>query len=218
MDEHVRRTSGDRCHRFTWRQVHYTLREVVRKAIGAEPDWNYFSQTLVNEYESEYGKEQKAYRDPRGTLYIPHTRQEIPLGTLAVEQFQRPPWIFNKVLYIEKEGFSEILKDEGWMERHDCAVVAGKGQPTGAARDLIDLLGETDEPAQIFCLHDCDAPGTVIYQSIQEATKTRPRRVVEVIDLGLHPAEAVELARRGVVTIEDLPEQKRTVARHVDAR
>ena len=44
------------------------------------------------------------YREPRGTIYHPHTGEVIPLGTLNVENYERPVWIFNKIVYIEKEG------------------------------------------------------------------------------------------------------------------
>jgi hypothetical protein len=35
-----------------------------------------------------------------------------------VEEYERPAWTFDKLLYIKKEGFSEALKDEEWGERH----------------------------------------------------------------------------------------------------
>jgi hypothetical protein len=82
--------------------------------------------------------------------------------------------------------------------------VTSKGQPTGAARDIIDLIGKTDEPVQVFCLHDSDAAGTLIYQSLQEETRTRPRRNVEIVNLGLDPWEAVGLAEEGTFEIEDV--------------
>jgi hypothetical protein len=48
------------------------------------------------------------YRDNRGSIYIPHTKQRIPLGTLSEENFQRPAWTFNKLLAMEKEGLFEV--------------------------------------------------------------------------------------------------------------
>lgn len=68
---------------------------------------------VITDYESTIGKDlQGIYRDSRGTLYHPHTGDIIPLGTLDVERYKRPKWTFNKILYSEKEGFFEILKDE----------------------------------------------------------------------------------------------------------
>ena len=67
------------------------------------------------------------YRDDRGVLYHPHTGETIPLGTRAVEEYRRPAWTFNKILYCEKEGFFPILVDAQWPERHDCALLTSKG-------------------------------------------------------------------------------------------
>src|SRR5512135_3361233 len=139
----------------------YRIRPIVKEQLGEDLDWRYFSQTLVTDYEEEHGEEPLAYRDPRGTFYEPHGGQEFPLGTLQVEKYRRSSWRFNKLLYLEKEGFFEALKADGWPERHDCALVTSKGQPTRAARDIIDLLSETDEPIRVFCLHDSDAAGTL---------------------------------------------------------
>ena len=107
------------------------------------------------------------------------------------------------MLYIEKEGFLEALKDARWPERHDCAVMTAKGFSSRAARDLIDLLGEHDEPVQIFCIHDADASGTMIYQTLQGETLARPGRKIEVINLGLEAWEGVEMG----LPIEDVKEK-----------
>ena len=45
----------------------------------------------------------------------------------------------------------------------------------------------------MFCIHDADAAGTMIYQTLQEETRARPRRRVEVVNLGLEPWEAVAM-------------------------
>jgi len=42
-------------------------------------------------------------------------------------------------------------------------------------------------------VHDADAAGTMIYQTLQEATKARGARKVKIINLGLDPAEAREM-------------------------
>jgi hypothetical protein len=219
MEEHILVVSPGRRYRFNWRQVFYRVRPIVMKELAQELAWDYFSQTLVTDYELLKGEERMAYRDPRGTLYLPHGGESIPLGTLEVERFRRPEWRFNKLLFIEKEGFFEALKAKRWPERFDCALLTSKGQPTRAARDIIDLIGNTTELVIVFCLHDADAYGTVICQTLQEETKARPRRNIEIINLGLEPQEAVELAEQGLVEIEDIPRSKnqRPVADYVDA-
>jgi hypothetical protein len=148
---------------------------------------------IITDYESENGEIPGMYREPRGTIYHPHREETITLGTLMVEDYERPPWTFNKLVYIEKEGFSEALKEEHWAERHDCALLSSKGFTTRAARDLVDLLAEHDEPITIFCVHDADAFGTMIYQTFQEETKARDARKIKIINLGLEPWEALAM-------------------------
>ena len=58
----------------------------------------------------------------------PQTRQNYTFRNAEIvqtagassEQYERPPWNFNKVLYIEKESAQESLKQNRWLERHDC--------------------------------------------------------------------------------------------------
>jgi hypothetical protein len=57
----------------------------------------------------------------------------------------------------------------------------------------------------VFCVHDADAPGTMIYQTLQEETKARGARKIKIINLGLDPWEAVEMG----LEVETLEEPKR---------
>lgn len=192
LPEGIAKASGHGLYLYNQRQLFYTLRKFVTDALGIEPTWSNFCD-IITDYEDEHGDIPGMYRDPRGTLYHPHLCEDIALGTLAVEQYRRPEWTFNKILYIEKEGFFESLKSAQWPERHDCALLTSKGFSTRAIRDLLDLLADSGEPLMVFCVHDADAFGTMIYQTLQEETKARPRRRIEIVNLGLEPWEAHEM-------------------------
>ena len=77
------------------------------------------------------------------------------------------------------------------------------------------MLSESPEPLTVYCIHDADAYGTMIYQTLQEETKVRPRRKIEVVNLGLELWEAVDLG----LDVEDFPkrEHERPVAAYVKA-
>jgi hypothetical protein len=192
LEEGCAKASGDGAYRFAIRQLFYALRPHIIQAAGKEPSNDYFAQ-VIGDIENAQGEIEGMYRDPRGILYHPHTAEEIPLGTIAVEKYRRPQWTFNKILYCEKEGFISILKEAGWPERHDCALVTSKGYASRAVKDVLDLLGEDGEPLEFFCVHDADAAGTMIYQALQGETKARPGRKVQIINLGLEPGEAEEM-------------------------
>lgn len=75
-------------------------------------------------------------------------------------------------------------------------------------RDLVDKVAEHDEPCTIFCVHDADAFGTMIYQKFQEETKARGARKIKIINLGLEPCEAIEAG----LQIEEVEESNKAKA------
>jgi hypothetical protein len=170
------------------------------EATGEELKIGNFT-AIITDYEEEFGEIEGMYREPRGSITHPHRDETITLGTLMVEEYERPEWTFNKLMYVEKEGANEALKAVRWPEQHDCAVMSSKGFSTRAARDLIDKLAEHDEPITVFCAHDADASGTMIYQTLQEATKARDARKIQIVNIGLEPWEAVEMGLE-VETVE----------------
>ena len=204
LDAVIAEVSGDGEYRFNARQLFYALRPIIKDARDEELKIGNFT-AIITDYEAEHGEIPNMYREPRGTIYHPHRGETITLGTLMVEEYERPEWTFNKVVYIEKEGFSEALKDARWAERHDCMLMSSKGFSTRAARDLVDKLAEHDEPVTIFCVHDADAAGTMIYQTFQQATKARGARKIKVVNLGLEPWEALATG----LEVEDVEEGKR---------
>jgi hypothetical protein len=191
LDAAIAAVSGDGEFRFNQRQILYRLRKIVSDEIGKTLTTQNFSN-IITDYEAEHGEIPLMYREPRGSIYHPHRKDTITLGTLMVEDYERPAWTYNKIVYIEKEGFVEALKATNWPERYDCMPMSSKGFTTRAARDFVDKLAEHDEPVTIFCVHDADAYGTMIYQTFQEATKTRGARKIHIVNLGLEPWEAIE--------------------------
>ena len=132
-------------------------------------------------------------REPRGSLYHPHLRQEIPLSTGTVAKYRRPFWTFKNLLYIEKAGTQQNLIEVGWPEEYDTAIASVAGFTTRAVKDLVDLLATSNEPVTVFCVHDADAAGTMIYHTMVNETKARGARKIEVVNLGLEPWEGVEM-------------------------
>lgn len=206
LDDAIAAVSGEEGYRFNARQLFYFLRPIVVDETGKELTIKNFTG-IIDDYENENGEIEGMYREPRGSITHPHRDETITLGTLMVEDYERPAWNFNKLLYIEKEGAQEALKQDRWLERHDCAVMSSKGFSTRAARDLIDKLADHDEPVEVFCVHDADASGTMIYQTLQEETKARGARKIEIINLGLEPWEAIEMGLE-VETLEEKDRQK----------
>jgi len=213
LEEVIEAVSGGALrYRFNSRQLFYALRPIVKEETDKELQIGNF-QGILDDYEKEHGEIALMYREPRGSITHPHRDETIALGTLMVEKYVRPAWCFNKLLYIEKEGAQEALKQDHWLERHDCAVMSSKGFSTRAARDLIDKLVAHGEPVEVFCAHDADASGTMIYQTLQEETRARGARKIRIINIGLEPWEAVEMGLE-VETIEE-KDRRKPVAEYI---
>ncbi len=175
LAEVIEAVSGPERYRFNSRQLFYALRPIVKAETDKELQIGNFLG-ILDDYENEHGEIALMYREPRGSITHPHRNETITLGTLMVEQYERPAWCYNKLLYIEKEGAQEALKQDRWPERHDCAVESSKGYGSRAAKDLIDKLVEHEEPIEVFCAHDADAYGTMIYQTLQgDPSARRPQ-------------------------------------------
>jgi len=216
LNEAVAQASGGGQGVYSLRQLYYKMRPLVSAGIGKELAYANFTK-VIGDHEGEHGPLPGLYRDARGVLYHPHLGQEIPLGTLAVEAYTRPAFTFNKILYCEKEGFFPILRQARWPERHDCALVTAKGFASRAARDVLDILGESDEELLFFCIHDADAAGSMIYQALQGATAARAARNVKIINLGLEPWEALDMGL-DVETLESKKKRRQAVAQYIMAR
>lgn len=192
LPRHIDLVSSGGQYLYSQRQLFYSIRPEYIKEFGEEPKYRTFQVYLID-YENAGVPEQNLYRDARGSVYFPHTGETIPLGTLAVADYQYKKWHFSNVLYLEKEGFLEALKQERFAEKWDCAIVSGKGQATMAVKDFLDMLGGTGDDINYFVVHDCDAPGTIIAHALQHETQARGARNVEIVNLGLDVKEALEM-------------------------
>jgi hypothetical protein len=209
----IAKVSDNGVYRFSLRQLYYAIRPyILAEADEGNLDYGYFGR-WVSEYEATHGEISGIYRDPRGTLYHPHTGETRSIGTIAVEEYRRPEWLFNKILYIEKEGLFEVLKQRKFPERYDCALLSSKGFASRAVRDLIDLLPETGEEIHVFAIHDADGPGTSIYESLVKETIARGARKMHVHNLGLEPWEGVRAGLQ--VETFDRRKQRVPVARYI---
>ena len=214
LDKAIDKASGSGEYRFSLRQLYYAVRPYVQEAVEVEPEYNYFAK-VITDHEATVGEIRGIYRDPRGIVYHPHVGQEISLGTLQVEEYQRPEYAFNKILYSEKEGLFQILRAAQWPERHDCALMTSKGFASRAARDLLDLLGDSGEELVVFCIHDADPAGTMIYQALQEGTAARGGRKAKIINLGLEPGEAQAMGLQ-VENVKRETKKRQPVADYID--
>jgi hypothetical protein len=75
------------------------------------------------------------------------------------------------------------------------------------------MLATSTEPITVFCVHDADAAGTMIYHTLVAQTKARGARKIKVVNLGLEPWEGAE-KQLDIEPVEGT-ERRRAVAPYV---
>jgi hypothetical protein len=172
--------------------LYYRVRILIKAIIAEDPTYNYFCSVLTD-YENESGEIEKLIRDTRGVYVEPHGGELTQMGTVTVAAYVRPAWSYSNILFLEKEDLVSALRQSRFLDRWDCFALSSKGFSSRAARDLIDKIGSSgkEEPTKFFCVHDADASGSLIAQTLTRATKARAARTVEVVDLGFFPWTAL---------------------------
>src|SRR5262249_49445180 len=96
---------------------------------------------------------------------------------------------FGAVLFVEKEGCDEILREAQIARRYDIAIMSTKGLSVTAARYLVDrMCGEYGIP--VLVLHDFDKSGFSILGTLSNSNRRYSfMHNINVIDLGLRLAD-----------------------------
>ena len=171
------------------RTLFYKVRPLIQPLTKKELNYSYFSQELLPEYERTVAPLHGLYYEARGKLHHPHDGLVVPLGTREVEAYMVPPWQFDKVIYVEKEGLEAQLAPYQLGRKYDAAFIFGKGYSPVATRNL--LASSSIRDMKLFVVHDADPDGYNIARTIREATRRMPNHSVDVVDLGLHVPQAI---------------------------
>jgi hypothetical protein len=191
MKEAARRASADFTLPYSVRQLYYQVRPLAQEYTDKELSYAYFTPPLVTEYEEIHGPLQGLIYEPRGHLIEPHSDIEVPLGTVDVAEYGIPDYEYDKILYIEKEGFRQIFDAVKLGQRYDMALMTAKGFATRAAKQLLSRASQKD--ITILVAHDADISGYEIARTLENETRTTPGMFIEVIDLGLKVTEAINM-------------------------
>ena len=217
------------------RQIYYAARpEMLRLTELSSIRSGYFTQTLLIDFMKANPRLTANWNiawDDRGHFREPHTDHEIGLGTLAVRGYiarlrameirsagisttdvktMGPSGRYGAVMFVEKEGFTQILEATKLAERYDIAIMSTKGMSVTAARILVEeLCGRRGLP--LFVLHDFDLAGFSIKKTLTESgERFQFKHKINFIDLGLRldDVEEEELEAEGV----HIGENARTLA------
>jgi len=206
MEQAYLKVSGNDTLPANARQIMYAARPHIQKVTGRELRDDYFTQTLLTDYINETEVEWDVVYDARGHFTEPHDGESFGVGTLEVRDYLAglrepdlvaaalaqakvntfgPSGSFGAVLFIEKEGFDQLLKAAQIAERFDLAIMSTKGMSVTAARALADeMCHKYNIP--LLLAHDFDKSGFSIAGTLQRDTRRYEfQHSITVIDLGL---------------------------------
>lgn len=177
------------------RQIMYQARPLIQKLT--DKMWKndaYFTQTLLPDYIRENASKTASWDvvyDDRGHVEEPHTGLSVGLGTLEVRNYiknwhtktpdlkidpfglgvdtQGPGNRYRFGLFIEKEGFNELLKRAQIAAKYDIAIMSTKGMSVTASRDLVARWSRAGVTTLV--VHDCDKYGFTICHTLQTDTR-----------------------------------------------
>lgn len=220
MEEAYMKASANNTLPANARQIMYAARPGVEQLAGKYwKNSSYFMQTILPQFQEDHPEltaNWDVVYDARGELIEPHTRIRAPLGTLEVRRYVRrwkngeaistthgimldhqvstagPANRYQYTLFVEKEGFDEILKAANIAKRFDLAIMSTKGMPVTACRRLVEDLSQ--QAVTILVIRDFDKSGFSIANTLRTDTdryqfEDRPN----VIDLGLRLSDVEEM-------------------------
>jgi DNA topoisomerase VI subunit B len=223
MPEAYRAVSGPKNLWANPRQMMYNARPEILHRTGKDKfDDAYFTQQLLPNFINANPKltaKWKIAYDDRGHFADPHTGLMIGLGTVAVRAYVEklrnleikqaaiasayvktygPHGSYGAVLYIEKEGFLNLLDEVKLAQRFDLAIMSCKGLSVTAARELADEVCHLWR-VPLFILHDFDKAGFSIRAGFLKRQTRRYtfKNQIPVYDLGLRMEDVRHLIDAG---------------------
>jgi hypothetical protein len=222
MEQAYLKASNDGALPANARQIMYAARPMIIELTGKDTPWSdsrRFTSGLLPEFiddHPELAADWDVVFDARGHLHEPHNSTQVDLGTLGVRRYVEkwqdptvhslteqvseinflsthgPIGRYKFVLFIEKEGFMELLRTARVAERYDLAIMSTKGMSNTAARKLIEQLTKRD--VTILVAHDLDKSGFTILHTLFNGTKRYTFSIEpRVRDMGLRLTDAIAM-------------------------
>lgn len=200
LPEAIQHVSSNGRFRYKQRQLWYVVREFLDKRGWSKfcPAYKNYFPSVLDQYQKEKGvKLEGLLLEANSELQEPRSNTVVPLSTEGEESYRIPEWKYNKILYVEKRGFKDVIIANRFHEKYDIAVIGAQGEPSKAVRRLFKRIekvtSERKEKIEIFCIHDADLWGCEIHLTLSKPSKRMPSHLVHVTDLGLGMLEALKL-------------------------
>lgn len=106
---------------------------------------------------------------------------------------------FSGLLFVEKEGFNELITESGILERNDIALASTKGMSVIAARAMIDHMAGLVPDFKLCVLSDFDITGqSIVHTLTGDSDRYVFDNVIDVEHIGISWAQAQGLHDAGM--------------------
>jgi hypothetical protein len=204
LPQAINKASSNGNYQFKQRQLWY----VVRSMLGPMcPEYKYFTGDVLDEaFKVGIAGLEDLLKEANSELHEPRSGSSLSLSTKEEAEYEIPEYSYNKVIYIEKRGFKDVIIANGFHDRFDIAVIGSQGESSEASRRLLrrieDEAKRRGEKVTLICVHDADREGHGIYQTLREGSDGR---WLDLKDFGLSLFEAVDLGLEFEEVLEKKP-------------
>ncbi len=212
LAEAVDFVSSNKKFSYRQRQLWYVIRDFFDKRGWKQytPNYDYFGNKIIPEAKLNPEIDLSGLlKEANAELHEPRNKTVIHLSTEEEENYDIPKWKYNKILYIEKRGFKDVIIANHFHERYDLAVIGGQGESSEASRTLLKRIEESAHKRgikiEILCIHDADLWGHDISLTLSHPTERMKDHSVTIKDLGLTLTEATSLGLKPETVIHDKP-------------
>ena len=189
-------------------------------ALDGKTDFSILTQVVITEmFEQNPELEDLIYFERRGFYLDQESGEEIPMNTQRVNAFagtlnqrskchvdldagsytssrQRIEYPYelavSQVLFIEKQGFTEVFKRSGILDELNLGLISSQGFGTRAIKKMIqDFIGRG---ITVYALTDCDLAGQLIAERLAGGSNTFKEKL-DINLIGLTYADAKELGK-----------------------
>lgn len=190
--------------------------------LSSRSDFSTFTQTVITRmFEKEPELEEWIHFERRGFYYDQETGEEIPMSTQQVNDFSNElrsrdkcrvilsngefipshqeiefPYelAVGSVLFIEKQGFTEVFKKSGILDELNLGLISSQGFGTRAIKKMMQEF--ISRGIKVYALTDCDLAGQVIASRLTGGSSTfKDKLDVNLIGLTYADVKALDKTR-----------------------
>ena len=87
------------------------------------PKYDYFTSELIPAAKAKGVNLSGMLKEANSELHEPRSEDKVMLSTEEEENYVIPEYSYNKILYVEKRGYKDLIVANVFQDRYDLAVI-----------------------------------------------------------------------------------------------